>query len=63
MRERERKAYICLHKDCKPPLRVFLLPGDEEPPRCPQHGTMTRQVNVGAAPTTTPAKAKRKGRK
>jgi hypothetical protein len=47
MRETQRKAYICTHKDCQPTMRVFLLPGDEEPPRCPAgHGKMKQQVNM-----------------
>lgn len=40
----ERRAYVCSSKDCDPPRRVFLLPGDEIP-SC--HGRkMIRQANV-----------------
>jgi hypothetical protein len=43
----ERRAFICYHKECVPPHRVFLRPGEPEPPNCPDgHGAMTRQVNV-----------------
>jgi hypothetical protein len=40
---RERRCYICLK--CQPTLRVFLLPGETELPRCPEHGRMTREPN------------------
>lgn len=47
MREPERKAYICYHKDHQGlPQRVFLLPGDTEPPRCGLGHVMTRQPNT-----------------
>lgn len=40
----ERRAYICQHKDCVPPRRVFALPGDPVP-SC--HGRkMARQGNM-----------------
>lgn len=40
----ERRVYICSHKDCIPPTRVFLSPG-EAVPRC--HGrAMQPQANV-----------------
>lgn len=47
-REDERRAYVCTHKECVPPQRVFLLPGDADGvPRCPSgHGKMQRQGNV-----------------
>lgn len=42
-----RRAFLCLHKDCVPPRRVFLQPGDPEPPNCPDgHGRMQLQANV-----------------
>lgn len=44
----ERRAYICKHKDCQlpVPLRIFLRPGEPEPPDCPSgHGPMERQPN------------------
>ncbi len=42
-----RKAYICTHKDCKPPRRVFLERGvPDVAPECPEHGrTMQKQRN------------------
>jgi len=43
---RERRAYVCYSKDGAIHHRVFLLPGDDEPPRCPEHGRMKRQANV-----------------
>ncbi len=40
----ERRAYVCHSKDCDPPRRVFLLPGDAIP-KC--HGrAMVRQANM-----------------
>lgn len=40
-----RRAYICQHKECKPPRRVFVGP-DEKKPDCPEHGrTMVVQPN------------------
>lgn len=41
-----RRAYLCTHKACEPPLRVFLQPGDPEPPECPEHGRMQLQANL-----------------
>lgn len=42
-----RLAYVCQHASCVPPHRVFLAPGDPEPPNCPDgHGKMQRQANV-----------------
>ena len=62
---RERRAYICTHKAhvaCA--YRVFVNPGDPEPPRCPDHGPMTRQMNMPyVKPTTKPLKRRRKGTK
>jgi hypothetical protein len=47
MRELERQAWLCTHKECVPPIRKFLLPGDPDPPMCPLHGrTMKRQANM-----------------
>lgn len=47
MKELLRDAWLCHHKDCDPPTRIFLLPGDPSPPRCPLHGaTMRRQANL-----------------
>lgn len=42
----ERRAYMCLNEKCDPPRRVFLFPGDPEPPSCPEHGPMQLQANV-----------------
>lgn len=52
----ERRAYVCAHKDhgTNPP-RIFVIPGDPEPPRCPEHGKMIRQTNL-------PYHPKRKGK-
>jgi hypothetical protein len=42
-----RRAYLCLHKDCVPPRRVFVVPGEPDPPNCPDgHGKMALQANV-----------------
>lgn len=43
-----RRAYICLAKDCQAaPRRVFVLPGEKEPPNCPDgHGRMQLQANL-----------------
>lgn len=42
-----RRAYICTHKACLPVFRVFLQPGEDDPPRCPEHGrTMQLQANL-----------------
>ena len=41
-----RRCYVCEHKDCVPPMRVFLLPGEpDRAPRCPFHGVMKPQAN------------------
>jgi hypothetical protein len=46
-RDIERRAYVCTHKDhVVYAYRVFLMPGDPEPPRCPEHGKMQRQANA-----------------
>lgn len=46
--ESRRSAWVC--ERCAGsgvPLRVFLLPGEVGPPRCPEHGVrMVRQSNV-----------------
>jgi hypothetical protein len=44
---RERRCYVCGHKECVPPLRIFLRPDepDRPVPRCPLHGAMARQPN------------------
>jgi hypothetical protein len=43
----QRRAYLCQHKNCDPPIRVFLQPGDKEPPNCPDgHGRMALQANL-----------------
>jgi hypothetical protein len=55
-----RRAYLCLHKACVPPVRVFLQPGDAEPPHCPDgHGRMTLQANL---PYTRPDTSKPVGK-
>ncbi len=47
-----RRAFICKAKGHQYPadpyaFRIFLLPGQTEVPRCPEHGnTMVRQENV-----------------
>lgn len=42
-----RRAYICTHKDCKPPYRRFLRRDEpDEAPDCPWHGSsMQKQEN------------------
>ncbi len=42
-----RRAYICTHKNCVPPRRIFLLPDEPDiAPECPEHGrTMVKQEN------------------
>jgi hypothetical protein len=46
MQERERKAWVCTHKNHGDlPVRIFLLPGDAEPPKCPEGHRMTPQPN------------------
>lgn len=45
MREDKRRAWVCGHKDHEALIRVFLLPGDQEPPKCPKGHTMTPQPN------------------
>jgi len=44
-----RRAYVCLDKkkETKDQIihRIFLLPGEPEPPICPIHGRMTPQPN------------------
>lgn len=58
-----RRAFLCLHKDCVPPRRVFLRPGEPEPPNCPDgHGKMQRQANVPYARPDT-SKPVGKGRR
>lgn len=47
MKDTERRAYICEHKDHSgQPQRVFLFPGDAEPPTCDHGHRMVRQPNV-----------------
>jgi transcriptional regulator with XRE-family HTH domain len=41
-----RRAFVCAHKDCVPPRRVFLGRGESGPAVCPEHGVMVRQPNV-----------------
>lgn len=45
MKEDARRAYVCGHKDHDGLIRVFLLPGDKEPPTCPKGHRMTPQPN------------------
>lgn len=43
----ERRAYVCAHKSHgELPIRVFLAPGEPEPPECPEGHKMQRQGNV-----------------
>ena len=66
-----RRAYLCHHKLCVPPVRVFLQPGEPEPPQCPDgHGRMTLQANMpyskplegSQTPRRAPTRPKRKDR-
>lgn len=45
-RMHERRAYVCFTKEGVLHQRVFLMPGDPEPPKCPTHGKMLRQTNL-----------------
>jgi hypothetical protein len=59
-----RRAYVCGSPGCcageRGPVRVFLQPGDPEPPECPEHGgTMRLQANL---PYTRPDTAKPVGK-
>jgi hypothetical protein len=42
----ERHAWICTHKSCVPPHRIFVGPDDPKP-ACPEHGrhSMVLQAN------------------
>lgn len=57
MREDKRRAWVCGHKDHEALIRVFLLPGDQEPPKCPKGHTMTPQPNRPYQGTERKAKA------
>jgi len=51
--DRERRCYIC--PTCYAngrALRIFITPGDK-PPKCPQHGKMTRERNKPYHPKPT----------
>lgn len=46
MPAKTRNAYICQHRDCVPPRRLFLDARPSTPPSCPDgHGRMARQSN------------------
>jgi hypothetical protein len=42
--KRVRRAFVCGHKDCNPPRRIF-VGADDPAPKCPEHGKMVLQPN------------------